>query len=284
MDFIAIDLETANSQLRSICQVGVVVFSAGAVVDQTSILVDPREPFGSMNIAIHGIEPEQVAGKPTFSDIHQELCDAFAGQIVVCHTLFDRMAIRQACEHHGLPLPDCRWLDSSRVARRAWPQFAKSGYGLASLAAHCGVSFKHHDATEDARTAGLVLARAITDSGVGLEDWIARLATNRKTQDYNARITLEGTEGGPLSGEVVVFTGRLSLPRSAAADLANSLGATVDPRVTKETTMVVVGDYDPVVIASSDISDKHQKALDLLSKGQPISILTEDDFRSIARI
>jgi DNA ligase (NAD+) len=45
----------------------------------------------------------------------------------------------------------------------------------------------------------------------------------------------------PLRGEYVVFTGVLSMERDDAMRLAQEMGATVQTRVTRDTTKVVVG-------------------------------------------
>lgn len=42
MDFVAIDVETANANMASICQVGVATYSAGALVDEWKTYVNPR--------------------------------------------------------------------------------------------------------------------------------------------------------------------------------------------------------------------------------------------------
>lgn len=55
MNFIALDFETANADLSSICQVGLVAFRDGKVADTYTTLVDPEDHFDSMNISIHGI-------------------------------------------------------------------------------------------------------------------------------------------------------------------------------------------------------------------------------------
>ncbi len=147
MRFVAVDLETANPQMSSICQIGLVVFEDDKEVHSDTRLVNPNDYFDPYNVAIHGITAEHVRGAPQFKDIYTWLCDHTSEQVVACHTHFDRVALAQACGRHSLePLP-CNWLDTARVARRAWAQFSQSGYGLANLADHFGINFKHHDAT-----------------------------------------------------------------------------------------------------------------------------------------
>ena len=274
--FVAIDVETANSFMGSICQIGAVRFDEGREVERVSWLVDPREYFDPINVSIHGIHEQLVRGQPCFAERHTELSALTEGAIAVCHTHFDRVALNQACASGEHPVLSCRWLDSARVARRAWPEVAHAGYGLAPLAARFGISFRHHDAAEDARAAGLILLRAIADTGMRLEDWFSRVEGSLSGAQGSIRRSGDGD--GPLVGETIVFTGALTFPRRAAADRAHELGAVVEPSVTKQTTLLVVGDQDLTKLAGQTKSGKHRKAEQLIANGQPIRILAESDF------
>ena len=282
MRFVAVDLETANPRMSSICQIGIVAFEDGKEVAADMRLVDPQDYFDPYCVAIHGISANQVWGAPRFSDLHNWLCQQTSGQIVACHTHFDRVALAQACGRHALePLP-CNWLDTAKVARRAWAQFSKSGYGLANLASHFGISFQHHDALHDARTAGLILLRAIEETGFDPAEWIKRCEAS-SSPGSGANIRRDGDGDGPLVGESIVFTGSLEIPRREAADLAHEAGASVEAGVTKLTTLLVVGDQDIEKLNGADKSSKHRKAEQLIGKGQPIRILGEADFMSLCR-
>lgn len=282
MEFLALDFETANADLASICQVGAVLFSGSEVADTLSALVDPEDYFAEENVAIHGITQAMVYGAPTFPREFEALGPLAHGRIVVSHTWFDRVALERASERYGLPELTCRWLDSARVVRRAWPErFARRGYGLASVAEWCGVGFEHHQADEDARAAGLVLIRAIEHTGISLKDWVHRAD---QPLDPSVRRYREGAEDGPLSGEVVVFTGALSVPRREAAGLAVEAGCDVSPSVGKKTTLVVVGQQDLRRLKGHERSSKHRKAEALIAKGQPLRILGEEDFRRLVQL
>ena len=43
MDFVAIDVETANADMASICQIGVAKYSEGKLIEEWSSLVDPED-------------------------------------------------------------------------------------------------------------------------------------------------------------------------------------------------------------------------------------------------
>ncbi len=280
MRFIAIDLETANPRMSSICQIGLVTFDDGREVNAKVLLVDPRDYFDRYNVAIHGIREDDVTGAPIFADVHGWLCQQTSGQIVACHTHFDRVALAQACGLHRLePLP-CNWLDTAQVARRAWSDVAKAGYGLAKLAKRFGIEFHHHDALHDARTAGLILLKAIEETGFDPAQWIERCQTGIGVA---APVGRDGVGEGPLSVEIIVLTGALQMPRISAASLAKKAGAAVETNVTKHTTMLVVGDQDINKLAGRDKSSKHRKTEQLIAEGQPIRVVGEADFMSLCR-
>lgn len=282
MDFVVIDVETANPDLSSICQVGIASFRDGLLADAWVSLVNPEDYFDDINVSIHGIEETQVKEAPTWEDVLPEINSRLAGNIVVCHTPFDRVAVTRACDRVRLRGCECTWLDSARVVRRAWPQFSKSGYGLPNVAAHFGIAYKAHDALDDARCAGLLLLRAIEDTGLNPEQWVTRV--EQPIDPRGNSVERDGNPDGELGGEVLVFTGELRVPRREAADAAAEAGCRVDKSVTKHTTMLVVGDQDLRKLAGHEKSSKHTKAELLIQKGQPIRILGEGDFMRIATL
>lgn len=276
MDFVVIDVETANPDLASICQVGIAVFSKGQLSESWSTLVNPDDYFDAHNISVHGINEEMVVSAPHWIEVHDRLRANFSNKILVSHTPFDRVAIRRACEKSSTTPLDCQWLDTARVVRRAWPIFSRSGYGLANVAAHFGIRFKHHDAEEDARAAGEILLRAIQETGSSAADW-CYLALRPTASALSSEANTANPDG-PLFGDVVVFTGALSIPRKDAANIACLAGCDVANGVTKHTTLLVVGDQDIRMLAGAEKSSKHRKAEELMAKGQKIRILGESDF------
>lgn len=280
MMFVALDVETANPDSASICQIGIVSFEDGKLVESWSALVDPKDYFDEMNVSIHGIEEADVRGAPDFKQVSAEVCRRLAGKVVAIHTAFDRNAIARASLKHSTPPPECVWLDTARVARRAWPEVAKKGYGLSALAQKFGIEFEHHNAVEDARAAGLVLIRAMAEANLGLDDWIARVKRPLGLSGGDS-MAQSGNPEGQLYGEIVVFTGALAIPRRDAADLAAKAGCETADGVTKHTTLLVVGDQDIRLLNGHEKSSKHRKAEELIAKGVPLRILTESDFASI---
>lgn len=285
MRFTAIDVETANADMASVCQIGVVRVENGVISDEWKTYVDPEDYFDGINVSIHGIDATVVKGAPTLSKVSHTLCSYLEGEVVVCHTHFDRVAIHQAAHRHGFEAPPCTWLDSARVARRAWKACARNGYGLHDVCSMLGHEFRHHDALEDAKAAAYILLAACKECELDIDGWLRRV---RQPIDPLAgspsAIRRDGNPEGPLYGEVLVFTGALEIPRREAADLAAALGCQVASGVTKKTTLLVVGDLDIDKLAGYDKSSKHRKAEELISSGVPIRILRETDFKRMATL
>jgi DNA polymerase-3 subunit epsilon len=152
--FIAIDVETANSARKSICQIGLVFFENGEITRNYVSLVNQKR-FNPTNVSIHGITPEMVKSAPDWSKVWGEIRPQLDGAFVVSHTLFDQQCLVEACSHIGAADDDCdltKWIDSCKVSRLAWPKLPN--HKLKTVANHLGVTFQHHDALEDARAAG----------------------------------------------------------------------------------------------------------------------------------
>ena len=281
MEFLAIDVETANADMASICQIGIAHFENGRLSAEWKSYIDPQDRFEGINVAIHGIDESVVAGAPTFAEVAGSLDRVLNDRIVVTHTAFDKIAIYRAGAKCKSSPPSCRWLDSACVVRRTWQEFSARGYGLQNVCDMIGYKFRPHDALEDAKAAGNIMLAAIARSGLDLNGWLTRV---RQPIDPDQRIARDGNPDGELYGEVMVFTGALTIPRREAADLAVSVGCEVDTSVTKRTTILVVGDQDVEKLAGHEKSSKHRKAEDLARNGQPIRILRETDFREFVKL
>jgi DNA polymerase III subunit epsilon len=299
VNFVVIDVETANSDLSSICQIGIASFQDGVLHNSWESLVNPNDEFDPICVSIHGIDAEKVRSSPKWAAVYSEVGRLLHENIVACHTAFDRVAVLRACEKSNLAHCECRWLDSAMVVRRAWPIFSRSGYGLTNVAAEFGMAYRPHDALEDARCAGEILLRAIAETGLEIDQWLERIKQPINLPVRQPRqprqpldqpiphatalpITRHGNPDGPLFGEVLVFTGALLMPRHEAADAAAAAGCEVATSVSKHTTLLVVGNQDVRKLAGQERSTKHRKAEELINGGQKIRIISESDFQRIA--
>jgi DNA polymerase-3 subunit epsilon len=184
LDFTAIDFETANSSNASACAVGLVRVRDGRIVDKAGWLIRPpagHDVFFELNVRIHGIRPEDVAGAATWG---RQLADlaAFAGDdILVAHNAgFDMAVLKRACDATGDECPPYRYACSLQVARKV---YRLDSYRLPFVAAEAGFAdFPHHNATADALACAHVMIDAANRVGAADIDGLARAVGVRVSQ------------------------------------------------------------------------------------------------------
>lgn len=168
-----IDVETANRNRSSICQIGLVEVRQGRIGRSVGILVDPEEPFDPINVSIHGIDGETVREAEAMPRIYPGIQAVLEGAPAVSHSPFDRQALERATAKYGLTAPRTSWLDSGRIARATWPEkYGKGGWGLKQIASDLHIPFRHHDALEDAAATAQILLHAHRHSGLDVSHWL----------------------------------------------------------------------------------------------------------------
>ncbi|MDR0253915.1 MAG: 3'-5' exonuclease [Brucellaceae bacterium] len=150
MKTIAIDFETANEQRGSACSVGLAWIENGQVTRVEERLIRPRDMrFSSFNIAIHGIRPEDVEDAGEFPEVMDEFADDFMGATMIAHNAaFDFSVWRAALDQYQQSYPELHYLCSVKMAQKIWPNLPS--HKLNVLADYLGLTFKHHNAAEDA--------------------------------------------------------------------------------------------------------------------------------------
>ncbi|MGI6091692.1 MAG: 3'-5' exonuclease [Veillonellaceae bacterium] len=150
MNFVAIDFETANRYRSSACSMAVVTVEDGAVVDTAYHLIRPPVlKFDYWNTRIHGISVQDVADKPTFAELWEELRPLLEGKIIVAHNAtFDISVLRSLVMEYELPRPNFKHACTVSLARKVWP--GETSYKLSALAERFKLSFRHHHALDDA--------------------------------------------------------------------------------------------------------------------------------------
>jgi len=294
MNFIALDFETANSSRASICSIGLVKVVDGLIQEEIHTYIDPRDEFSCYNIEIHGITEDMVKGAPTFEAYWPEFKAIIEDETLIAHNAsFDMSALRYALDVFKEPNAPFVYGCSYVFAKKVWPTLYN--HKLSTVADHLGISFKHHDALEDARAAAKVTLAALkssqTDSLEVLSDMHNLQLGVQNIDSYTAagvkkrkaavkKITPKVMEKShPFYGAAIVFTGKLqTMTRAEASRQVTSCGGDCKNAVTKETDYLVIGDYDLTSFSEIFNSMKMMKAEELLNKGYPIKIIGESDF------
>ncbi len=286
LTFNSIDVETANADRASICQIGIVHVRDGKVEEKWQSLVNPEDWFDPWNVGIHGINENVVSLSPSLPEIRDELRTRLRGSILVSHTSFDRIAFERAMKKYKLEQLQVTWLDSAKVARRAWPErYGRRCYGLKNIATDLKIDFKHHDALEDAGAAAEVVLRACAHTDMDIEGWLRRVKQPIfPSSSGKPSAKRDGNPEGVLFGETVLFTGTLGIPRQEAVDIAAELGCNVVDGASKKVTVLVLGIQDKSKLKGYDKSSKHRKVETLITRGSEIEILSEKDFFELKEI
>jgi DNA polymerase-3 subunit epsilon len=296
LHFVAFDVETANARRGSICAIGATVVRDGAVVSTHSWLTCPPEGldyFDGFNVALHRITPEVVAGQPTFSERLDQLLKLAGGLPLVAHNAaFDIGALRDACVAVNRDWPTIDYACSLLMARQALDLIS---HRLPIVAAECGFDLAaHHEAGSDAVACARIVQEIARRRHVdNLRDLLAGLHVLPGRLDAAAwhgchsassyagpqlpDVAADADPEHPLYGQVMVFTGALSIRRQDAWDAVARCGAVVEKGVNNRTTMLVVGDgftgHDP----ADFYTGKAAKAVHWREKGHRIEVLTEAD-------
>lgn len=274
--FMVVDVETANKKRSSICQIGIAVYKNGQLIDKWESLVNPQCEFEDLNTYIHGIKAQDVAESPTIDELAEFLADEYFSKYpAYSYGSFETQAFDEALPY----ILDIDWVDITRIVRRTWLQFARKGYNLAQVAAFLNLENPHHhNALNDAVTAGNILLRALEHSGTTLAEWDTKI--HQKLPDTKETQQPENTNPNPdgaFAGKLIAFTGTLSLPRVHLEQIAMQNGFEVKSNVTKKTHYLVNG-IQTAFSVKDGLSSKFKKAIELQEAGAEILILSEQDF------
>lgn len=91
---------------------------------------------------------------------------------MISHGWFDLGYIRKALEKYNLKPIESIWIDSTKIARRSLPEYAKKGYGLQNLAKHFALKTQAHDALDDAKTCAVIVNNLLSQTNTKIDDWI----------------------------------------------------------------------------------------------------------------
>lgn len=163
-DFAAIDFETANEQLTSVCSVGVVIVRGGEIMDNYYSLIRPEpEYYNYHNSCVHGLTMEDTEKARVFPFVWQEIAPLIEGFPLVAHNKrFDESCLKAVFRMYCLDYPDYDFHCTLQAARKHIKGLPN--YQLQTVAAHCGYQLEHHHhALADAEACAWIARKVIPD-------------------------------------------------------------------------------------------------------------------------
>lgn len=159
LNFVGLDVETANSKRGSICSFGLSVVRNGKVVRTENWLTRPPATlnwFDGRNIGVHGITPSMVKNAPPFKKRLAQVLEFVGDLPIVAHNAaFDTSAIRGGCDADGLKWPVLTYGCTLVLSRRILLNLPS--HKLPIVCDALGIPpFDHHQAGADANAAALI--------------------------------------------------------------------------------------------------------------------------------
>lgn len=295
-DFIALDFETATMSRDSACAIGLAWVDGGEVRSTERHLIQPPgNVYDPDNIEIHGITPDDTADEPTFDEVWRQLEPRLRGHVLVAHHApFDMSVFRYSLDYYGIAYPSLTFYCTRALALQCWRELPN--HTLATAAQHIGVSFDHHEPTEDARacaevalaimraTNSLTLAEASKRFHVraGLlfpEGWRSCKCKKPGPSRKNVSATTEVTDPShPLYGKRVVVARLGSMTRAQATVAILNVGGVPTTKPSKLTDFVVVGPDDFKLIGTRACPQMLRDVAALRDLGSKVEFLAEGAF------
>ncbi len=152
MNFTAIDFETATGKRNSACAVGIVTVENGKITEEYYALIQPpRNEYFGMNIAIHGIQPQDTINAPTFDVLYPEIQKRLQNRTMVAHNeVFDRSVLKRTMEHYDLYYGELGLAQRWECTMRIYKAKGFLPYRLNSCCERLGIPLNHHEALSDA--------------------------------------------------------------------------------------------------------------------------------------
>ncbi|SUM78682.1 DNA polymerase III, alpha chain PolC-type [Staphylococcus saprophyticus] len=296
MDFVAIDLETANADRSSICALGMVKVKGNEIIETYYTLVNPETYFDGFNVMIHGIDEEDVVDSPTYENIYDDITTFTNGYNLVAHsTRFDMYAIADCMTKYNLPIWTNNYFCSQRISEELRTGLAS--YRLNDLVYQFGLTpFDHHNALEDAKASAEIITYFIQNNELESVELfcdthnfkIGKLNKNGFVKQQNSKATkieldynnIIPQEDNIFFDKKICFTGKLQkYTRKEVAQVVTNIGANWVDRVTKDVNYLVIGNLENLEKATGyKESSKIKKAKANAKKRLPIQILSELEF------
>lgn len=163
LDFVAIDFETANKYLTSVCSVGIVIVHDGIITERFYSLVRPEpEWYAYYHTRIHGMKANDTKDARVFPFVWQEIAPKVEGLPFVAHgALFEKGCLEALFRMYQMDYPDYEFHCTHQASRKAFPDLLPN-HKLPTVALHCGFDLSnHHHALADAEACAAIAVKVL---------------------------------------------------------------------------------------------------------------------------
>ncbi|TFG59638.1 MAG: 3'-5' exonuclease [Deltaproteobacteria bacterium] len=158
LPYVAVDVETtglAPSDGHRVCEIALLRFLRGTVVDSLVSFVNPLRPISPRASAVNGITDAMVVRAPAFPDLFPRILDFLGEDTLVFHNApFDISFLRMEARVAGGEWPENPVIDTLALARRTG-LFRNNS--LSAICDRLGIGASFHRAEADAYATGKLL-------------------------------------------------------------------------------------------------------------------------------
>lgn len=275
-NYVVLDTETTGVDRYSdqMVEIAILTVSNGKITDEYATLIHSTIPIPAAATEVNGITNADLASAPRLADVVPEIARRIDGQIIVGHNItFDLAFVSRALANLD-GVQDFVYIDTLALARNYIPGKSHRLQALASrLRLQSGTA---HRALGDAYTTNALLQYCIKKATLSSADF-EKYDKARKAHQKEVRAA--EFAWSPLYDKNFAFTGDFSDDRDQLEDLLEGVGANLREKVNTKTAYLVVGDTSH--LPEWAIERKYNKAQALIKSGQNITILNEQQYKSL---
>lgn len=291
-DFCVLDLETTglDPSFDEIIEVGIIKVRNNEIVDTYNSLIQPKlyrclDDEGNeiefyiddFIVELTGITNDMLETAPVLNDIFSDILAFIGDDIIVGHNVnFDINFLYDFARENQYKEINNDYWDSMKLARRILKDLKH--HRLRDLAEFFNLDYSGHRSLNDCKTTLKIMHLLKDFADQNSVDYLT-LPHVYNADMKNIQCTVENIDvNNYFYGKHICFTGKLeTFKRKDAAQICVNLGAECDNNVTKQTNILVLGNFDYNATVK-DKSTKLKKAEKLILEGQDLLIMNEDLF------
>ncbi len=174
------DVEYANSENKSICQIGVMCedYETGdPVYPELRIMVNPEDKFDEYCVKVHGITANQVSNEPNFAEIWKEIEKYFTNAIIVGHNVAssDLDALAKNLRRYNLDIPEMYYICTLELSKQYVKRHLVENYSLSTLCNYYDIDIDNeHDAFDDACACADLFKTLVSEFNIIIDSFVKR--------------------------------------------------------------------------------------------------------------
>ena len=187
------DVEYANAQNKSICQIGLMCedFNTGEpIYEELDLYINPEDGFDNNCIKLHGITPAKVENEPTFPEVWKRIEKYFTNAVIIGHNVAaaDLDSLVKSLIRYNIDIPELYYVCTYELAQQYLGPFPVSNYKLSTLCELFDVVIDNaHNAFDDACACADLLKSLIDVCNINIDNYVKKYHHN-STKEYIAYI------------------------------------------------------------------------------------------------